>query len=187
MALVQAGYVEKALNQMHPGIQVEVVVLSTKGDRKQGTQAASCGDKRDWIHDLDLSIADGSIDLACHCAKDVPVELSEDTSLTSIFPRSDARDALIAKSDSLGIIEPIMLMQENAVLGTASARRRSQLLNVRPDINVVDHRGNVPTRLRKLKNSKLLDGIILASCGLKLSLIHISEPTRRYAISYAVF
>ncbi|MFM1847224.1 MAG: porphobilinogen deaminase [Pseudomonadota bacterium] len=166
LALTQTGLVADALRAR--GHTVELIEIKTLGDKKQGTPDAAKGDKRDWIHELEVAVLNRSIDLAVHSGKDVPALLAPETELLPILRREDPRDVFIGRKlptgDSRLRFEAI---PNSGVVGTASLRRRAQLLTLRPDASVRDHRGNVPTRLQKLDDSTDLAGIILAAAGLQ--------------------
>ena len=146
LALAQAGPIAEALG-------AELVVITTTGDRDR-----AAGDKGRWVGELERALLAGEIDLAVHSAKDVPSELAEGTALLPSPPRADPRDALCGAA-SLAELAP------GARVGTASLRRRSQLLALRPDLELVELRGNVDTRLRKLADGDY-DAIVLAQAGL---------------------
>ncbi|WCB96987.1 Porphobilinogen deaminase [Baekduia alba] len=150
LALVQAHAVADAL-----GGDVEIVEITTAGDR------GIAGDKARWIDTIEDALERGSIDLAVHSAKDVPAQslLRPGMALAAVLAREDARDALVGAA-SLDDLPP------GARVGTASLRRRAQLLAVRDDLEVVDLRGNVDTRLRKLHEGRC-DAAVLAAAGLR--------------------
>lgn len=152
LALVQARAVRDALGGE---AAAEIVEITTSGDR------GVAGDKARWIDTIEDALERGEIDLAVHSAKDVPAAslLRDGMSLAAVLGREDARDALIG-ADSLDALP------EGARVGTASLRRRAQLLAVRGDLNVVVLRGNVDTRLRKLADGAC-DALILAAAGLR--------------------
>jgi len=150
LALVQAHAVAEAL-----GGEAEIVEITTSGDR------GIAGDKARWIDTIEDALESGAIDLAVHSAKDVPAAslLRDGMALAAVLPREDARDALIGASS-------LDALPAGARVGTASLRRRAQLLAVRDDLEVVDLRGNVDTRLRKLADGAC-DALILAAAGLR--------------------
>jgi hydroxymethylbilane synthase len=150
LALVQARAVAAAL-----GDGSEIVEITTSGDR------GIAGDKARWIDTIEDALVRGEIDLAVHSAKDVPAAalLAEGMELAAVLGREDARDALVGAA-SLDDVP------EGARVGTASLRRRAQLLAVRDDLEIVELRGNVDTRLRKLRDGEC-DALILAAAGLR--------------------
>lgn len=149
LALNQAGWVAARL-----GPDSELVTVTTSGDR-----GADAQDKSRWVSELELALLDGRIDLAVHSAKDVPADLPEGLELVAFPERADARDAICGAA-SLATLAP------GARLGTSSLRRAAQVRAARPDIEVVELRGNVDTRLRKLSEGEL-DAIVLALAGLQ--------------------
>jgi hydroxymethylbilane synthase len=143
LALVQARWVAERL----PG--AEIVEITTSGD-----QARGIGDKSRWVDTIEAALVAGEIDLAVHSAKDVPGELAEGCELAATPPRAAAHDLLLGN------------WGDGARVGTSSLRRRAQLLSVRPDLEVVELRGNVDTRLRKLDAGEV-DAVVLAAAGLE--------------------
>jgi hydroxymethylbilane synthase len=152
LALVQARAVRDALA---PAVEAEIVEITTSGDR------GVAGDKARWIDTIEDALERGDIDLAVHSAKDVPAAslLRDGMKLAAVLGREDARDALVGA-------ESLDALPEGARVGTASLRRRAQLLAVRGDLEVVVLRGNVDTRLRKLRDGEC-DALILAAAGLR--------------------
>lgn len=147
LALAQATPVARALG-------AELVVVTTAGDRDR-----AAGDKGRWVGALEAALLAGEIDVAIHSAKDVPVELADGTELLPSPSRADPRDALCG-ARSLGELP------SGARVGTASLRRRAQLLALRPDLDVAELRGNVDTRLRRLAEGEFA-AIVLAAAGLQ--------------------
>lgn len=135
------------------GVEVGLVEVKTSGDR--GVRG---GDKSRWVKEIEVELLEGRADLAVHSAKDVPGELPEGLAIVGVPARADARDAVVGA----GSLEAV---PEGAVVGTSSLRRRSQLLAVRPDLVLEDLRGNVDTRLRKLRERQY-DAVVLAKAGL---------------------
>ena len=168
LALVQTRQVVAALQSAHPQVEIEIVTLSTLGDRKQGTARASDSDKQDWEIDLELALLDRSIDLAVHSGKDVPNDIEAGTELLAVLKRADPRDAFLGKRiDSSGKRLAFADLPQGARVGTASLRRKAELLRLRPDLEIIDCRGNVPTRVRKLDDTSDFVGIVLAVAGLQ--------------------
>ena len=149
LALAQARLVAAAL-----GGEVELVPIATSGDRTRGAGM----DKSRFVKELEEALLAGEVDLAVHSAKDVPSELPSGLSIVGVPERADPRDALCGAS-SLGELP------EGAALGTSSLRRRAQLLALRPDLDVLELRGNVDTRLRRLAEGDFA-AIVLAQAGL---------------------
>ncbi len=160
LALWQAEHVAAALRHAHPDLTVELVPMTTQGDRIQDRPLANIGGKGLFIKELEIAIDEGRADLAVHSMKDVPAELPQGMCISAILPRADTRDALISKEFS-----SLAALPAGAQVGTSSLRRQAQLLHYRPDLRIAPLRGNVDTRLRKLE-SEGLHAIILASAGL---------------------
>ena len=161
LALWQAEYVRDVLLQYHPDLNVELVKMTTEGDRILDTPLAKVGGKGLFVKELENGLLSGDADIAVHSMKDVPVELPEGLHLSVICPREDPRDAFVSNVYSLFEDLP-----KGARLGTSSLRRQCQLAAQRPDLNIIDLRGNVNTRLQKLDDGNY-DAIILAAAGLK--------------------
>lgn len=155
MALTQSRAVAEALAG-----EPELVAIRTSGDEgAPGPAAAGPGDKSRFTREIERALLDGEVDLAVHSAKDVPGELPEGLMLLGVPAREDPADAWIGGASSLAEVP------EGARVGTSSLRRRSQLLALRPDLEIVELRGNVDTRIRRLAEGEL-DGIVLAAAGL---------------------
>jgi hydroxymethylbilane synthase len=148
LALAQARWVAYRL-----GPDVEIVEITTAGDLHRAE-----GDKSRWTGALEQALLAGEIDLAVHSAKDVPGELGAGTHIAAVPPRADPRDVLVG-------VPSLAALPEGARVGTSALRRRAQLLAVRPDLDVVELRGNVDTRLRKLADGEV-DALVLAAAGL---------------------
>lgn len=160
LALWQANFVANALTTLHPGLEVELVKMKSKGDKILDTPLAKVGGKGLFVKELEEGMLRGDADIAVHSMKDVPMELPEGLHLPVICDREDPRDAFVSnKYDSFEALP------EGAVVGTSSMRRQCQLLEARPDLQIKFLRGNVQTRLRKLDDGEY-DAIILASAGL---------------------
>ncbi len=152
LALIQARWVAERL----PG--AEIVEITTSGDRARGI-----GDKSRWVDTIEAALVAREIDLAVHSAKDVPGELAPGCELVATPPRAAAEDVLIVAA---GATSSLGGLPAGARVGTASLRRRAQLLSVRTDLEVVELRGNVDTRLRKLDAGEV-DAVVLAAAGLE--------------------
>ena len=161
LALAQARWVADRLED------AEIVEIVTSGDRARGI-----GDKSRWVDTIEAALVAGEIDLAVHSAKDVPAALADGCALVATPPRASAVDVLVrradaaARSGAAGCGAALAGLPEGARVGTSSLRRRAQLLSVRPDLEVVELRGNVDTRLRKLDAGEV-DAIVLAAAGLE--------------------
>lgn len=161
LALWQAEYVSTALQNAHPGLQVELIKMKSQGDKILDTPLAKIGGKGLFVKELEEGMLAGNADIAVHSMKDVPMELPEGLHLAVICPREDPRDAFVSNT-----YDSFDALPEGAVVGTSSLRRQCQLLTKRPDLEIKFLRGNVQTRLRKLDEGEY-DAIILASAGLK--------------------
>jgi hydroxymethylbilane synthase len=158
LALWQANHVAALLRGQ--GHSVEIEIIKTTGDRLQEVTFAQVGSKGMFTKEIEEALAEGRVDLAVHSLKDLPTELPEPFALAATPPRVDPRDAFVSvKYLSLAALP------QGARVGTSSQRRRAQLKALRPDIEAVEFRGNVDTRLRKLAEGQV-DAILLASAGL---------------------
>jgi hydroxymethylbilane synthase len=160
LALWQANFVKGALNQHHPALSVELVPMTTRGDQILDSPLAKVGGKGLFVKELEKAMLDGRADIAVHSMKDVPMEFPEGLGLAVICEREDPADAFVS-NDYRSLKE----LPEGAKVGTSSFRRQCQLKELRPDLEILDLRGNVGTRLGKL-DSGGYDGIILAAAGL---------------------
>lgn len=160
LAMWQAEHVAKALRQAHPGLEVEILGMSTQGDKILDTPLAKIGGKGLFVKELEERMLSGDADIAVHSMKDVPVELPEGLHLSVILEREDPRDAFVSNHHA-----SLVALPEGARVGTSSLRRQCQLTDRRPDLQIIPLRGNVNTRLRKLDEGDY-DAIILASAGL---------------------
>jgi hydroxymethylbilane synthase len=158
LALVQANMVKDALVAAH-GIAVEIVVIRTTGDIVQDRPLAEIGGKALWTKELDRALLGNEIDCAVHSMKDVETVRPAAITIRAILPRADVRDRLIGASS-------IADLPQGATVGTSSPRRRAQLLRLRPDLMIVQFRGNVDTRLAKLAAGEA-DATLLAAAGLQ--------------------
>ena len=161
LALWQAEHVSARLQAAYPGLEVELVTFVTQGDKILDTPLAKIGGKGLFVKELERAMLDGDADIAVHSMKDVPVELPEGLHLPVILDREDPRDAFV--SNNYASFDEL---PQGAKLGTSSLRRQCQLRERRPDLEVLDLRGNVNTRLAKLDAGNY-DAIILAAAGLK--------------------
>ncbi|GAA6174040.1 hydroxymethylbilane synthase [Colwellia sp. KU-HH00111] len=160
LALWQAEYVKAQLEQFHPQITVELVPMTTKGDIILDTPLAKVGGKGLFVKELEVAMLEDRADIAVHSMKDVPVDFPDGLGLQTICPREDPRDAFVSNTYS-----SLSELPQGAIVGTSSLRRQCQLKAQRPDLTIVDLRGNVNTRLRKLDEGQY-DAIILAAAGL---------------------
>jgi hydroxymethylbilane synthase len=160
LALWQAEHVAALLRGAHPGLNVELVPLSTKGDRVQDRSLAAIGGKGLFVKELEAALEEHHADVAVHSMKDVPGDLHLGLLIGAVLPRADPCDALLARS-AVRVTD----LPRGARLGTSSLRRQAQLLAARPDLLIVPLRGNVDTRVRRLDDGEL-DAIVLACAGL---------------------
>ena len=160
LALWQAEHVADALRAAHPGLQVEILGMSTQGDKILDTPLAKIGGKGLFVKELETRMLEGDADIAVHSMKDVPVELPEGLHLPVIMQREDPRDAFVSNRHA-----SLDELPQGAVVGTSSLRRQCQLADRRPDLQIRSLRGNVNTRLRKLDEGEY-DAVILAAAGL---------------------
>ena len=160
LALAQSRTIAASVRQTL-GVETDLVVLKTTGDRIQDQSLAKIGGKGLFVKEIEEALLDGRADLAVHSAKDLPAQLAEGLELAAIPERADPRDALAGREAGTRLDS----LPEGARVGTGSTRRTAQLLARRPDLDVVPLRGNVPTRLRKLE-SEGLHAVVLACAGL---------------------
>jgi len=160
LALWQSEHVKAELEKAHPGLEVELSVMMTKGDKILDTPLAKIGGKGLFTKELEEAMLRGEAHIAVHSLKDVPMEFPKGLKLGVITKREDVRDAML--SEKYGCLE---YLPKGAIVGTTSLRRRMQLLKYRPDFVIKNLRGNVNTRIRKLKEGEF-DAIILASAGI---------------------
>lgn len=160
LAMWQAEHVAAQLQQLYPGINVEIIGMSTKGDKILDSPLAKIGGKGLFVKELEVAMLEHKADIAVHSMKDVPVELPDGLHLAVIMKREDPRDAFVSNE-----FTQIDALPKGAVVGTSSLRRQSQLSEARPDLVIKPLRGNVNTRLRKLDEGEYR-AIILASAGL---------------------
>ena len=159
LALWQANHIAGLLRGQ--GHVVEIEIIKTTGDRLQEVTFAQVGSKGMFTKEIEEALADGRVDLAVHSLKDLPTELPEPFALAATPPRVDPRDAFVSVN-----YESLAALPHGAKVGTSSQRRRAQLKALRPDIDAIEFRGNVDTRLRKLAEGQV-DAILLAAAGLE--------------------
>ena len=161
LALIQANDVRDRLRAAHDGLEVEIIVIRTTGDRIQDRPLADIGGKGLFIKEIEEALFSGDIDLAVHSMKDVETQLPEGLGIAVILPREDPRDAFISNRAA-----SLSELPSGATVGTSSLRRQAQIRHARPDLRVVSFRGNVETRLRKLNEGEA-DATLLAISGLR--------------------
>jgi hydroxymethylbilane synthase len=160
LALWQAEYVKAELLRHHPQLTVELVPMSTQGDKILDTPLAKIGGKGLFVKELEQAMLEGRADIAVHSMKDVPVEFPSGLMLHTICPRENPQDAFVSNQ-----FKSLDQLPHGAVVGTSSLRRQCQIKALRPDLTVRDLRGNVNTRLAKLDSGEFA-AIILAAAGL---------------------
>jgi len=160
LALWQADHVAALLRAAHPALQIEIVKMTTQGDRILDRPLADIGGKGLFIKELEIALSEQRADIAVHSMKDVPSELPDGMALAAMLTRVDARDAFVSLRHA-----SLEALPAGARVGTSSLRRQCQLRARRADLQITPLRGNVDTRLRKLDQGEM-DAIILASAGL---------------------
>lgn len=160
LAMWQAEYVRDRLLAAHPELTVELEGMTTQGDKILDSPLAKIGGKGLFVKELEVSMLNGKTDIAVHSMKDVPVEFPDGLHLAVICEREDPRDAFVSND-----YKSLEDLPQGARVGTSSMRRQSQIRAIRPDLQILDLRGNVNTRLRKLDDGEY-DAIILAAAGL---------------------
>jgi hydroxymethylbilane synthase len=167
LALWQAEYVKRQLLVNHPDLQVELVAMSTRGDKLLDAPLAKVGGKGLFVKELEVAMLEGRADIAVHSMKDVPMEFPEGLALSVICEREDPTDAFVSNQYT-----DLNQLPEGAIVGSSSLRRQSQIRSKYPHLKIKDLRGNVNTRLNKLDNGDY-DALILASAGLiRLDMAH---------------
>jgi hydroxymethylbilane synthase len=161
LALWQAEHVASLLRKAHPGVAVELVPLTTQGDRILDRSLAVIGGKGLFIKELEIALEERRADIAVHSMKDVPAEIPPGFRIGAVLKRADPFDALVARA-GIGNLDEL---PRGARVGTSSLRRQAQLYAVRPDLKIEPLRGNVDTRLKKLDDGAV-DAILLACAGL---------------------
>lgn len=161
LALWQTEHVAERLRVLHPGLGIELVPMSTRGDEVLDRSLAAVGGKGLFLKELELAMLRGEADCAVHSLKDVPMELEGPFVLPAILERADHADAFVSNR-----FDGIDALPQGARVGSSSLRRQAQLRAVRPDLDLVDLRGNVNTRLAKLDAGEY-DAILLACAGLQ--------------------
>jgi hydroxymethylbilane synthase len=160
LALWQAQHVAARLREAHPELSVELVPMTTQGDRILDRSLAQVGGKGLFIKELEVAIAEGRADIAVHSMKDVPSDMPPGMTLAAMLPRADPHDAFVSLRH-----ESFSSLPHGARVGTSSLRRQCQLKDARSDLQMLTLRGNVETRLRKLQEDHY-DAIVLAAAGL---------------------
>ncbi|MFN3467526.1 MAG: hydroxymethylbilane synthase, partial [Candidatus Brocadiales bacterium] len=159
LALTQTGWVKAQLERLNPGLKFSIEIIHTRGDKITDVALFRVGGKGLFTKELEVALLEDRIDLAVHSLKDLPTELPPDLALGAIPEREDPHDLLIGDG-----AKNIRQLPAGAKIGTSSLRRRAQILAIRPDVEVFDRRGNLDTRLKKLKTMGL-NAIIVARAG----------------------
>jgi len=185
LALIQAGLVRDALRASIPALgapdSIEIVAIRTTGDAIQDRPLAEAGGKGLFVKEIEEALLAGRIDAAVHSMKDMPTLQPPRLEIVAFLPREDARDVLIA-----GEVRRIADLRRGAIVGTSALRRRAQLLHLRPDLEIVNLRGNVDTRLAK-RAAGVVEATLLALAGLKrLGMAHVGTPVPEEEILPAV-
>ena len=174
LARTQSQLIAAAIEKANPSVAVELVILKTTGDQVQDKSLAEIGGKGLFTKELELALLRNEIDLAVHSYKDVPVTMplvdQANLIIACVPAREDARDVLICRERA----SDVQSLATGAIVGTGSLRRQCQLLDIRPDLRIAPVRGNIDTRIRKLRDGEF-DAIVLAMAGLKRTGLYDSE------------
>ena len=160
LAMVQAEWVKAQLMALHPALSVSLLPLTTQGDKRLEVSLRTLGGKGLFVKELEQALLDGQADIAVHSMKDVPMTLPPGLAMPVITHREDVRDVFISTQ-----YQSVMQLPTGGCVGTASLRRQTQLLALRPDLNMQVLRGNIQTRLKQLALGRF-DAIVLAAAGL---------------------
>jgi hydroxymethylbilane synthase len=161
LALVQARLVKRLIEEKHPGLAVEIVPIKTTGDKLQETPLAPALGKGVFIKEIQEALLDGRVDLAVHSMKDLPTDATPGLAVAAVLEREDPRDCLISRFG-----EQLLELPRGALVGTGSPRRQAQVRAAKKGVGVVDMRGNLDTRLRKLQEGELTS-IVVALAGVR--------------------
>jgi hydroxymethylbilane synthase len=161
LALAQTAWIKERILQRFPDIDISLKIIKTSADKDTTTSLRSVSSVGVFLKELEQALLEEQIDIAVHSLKDVPTQTAAGLEIAAIPEREDARDAFIA-NQAANLLE----LPQGATIGTGSVRRQSQILSLRPDLKIMDIRGNVDTRLRKLQDGAY-DAIILACAGLR--------------------
>ncbi len=161
LALVQANMVKNLLEKNHNNSDVEIVTISTSGDKMRETPLKDIGGKALFVKEIEEALIKRDIDFAVHSLKDIPGIIADEFKIAAILPREEVNDVFISAK-----YQSIKDMPQGAVFGTSSPRRKAQILAIRPDLNVIEFRGNVETRIQKIRDG-VADATMLALAGIK--------------------
>ena len=162
LALWQANFVKREIEKKNKNVKVEINIIKTKGDKILDVALSKIGDKSLFTKELEIELIERRIDLAVHSLKDLQTKLPKELKLAVVTKRHDVEDVLIARKRGMTISK----LPENAKVATGSLRRKSQLLHLRPDLQIFDLSGNFPSRIQKFLDSDW-DEIILARAGVE--------------------
>lgn len=162
LALWQTDHVKAELKKHHPDLEIEVIHINTKGDKILDVALSKIGDKGLFTKELENALLSNEVDLAVHSLKDLETNMPDGLALAAVSKRHEVNDVIIAREKGVTIDS----IKVGGTVGTGSLRRRSQLLNLRPDLKIAELRGNVPTRIQKYLDSDW-DAIILARAGVE--------------------
>jgi hydroxymethylbilane synthase len=162
LALWQSNFVKKELEKLNKNISVDIRIIKTKGDKTLDVALSQIGDKSLFTKELEVELLDKKIDIAVHSLKDLQTKLPDGLMIGAVSKRHPVEDVLIARKKGTTLTN----LRENAIVATGSLRRRSQILHYRPDIQIEELRGNVPSRIKNFLSSNW-DGIILARAGVE--------------------
>lgn len=161
LALYQAELTKKMLLEKFPETTVEIVIIHTKGDKILDVALSKIGDKGLFTKEIETALIDGEVDIAVHSLKDLPTLLPEGLTLGAVLPRAEFRDALVSKDG-----RKLNQLTSKDIIATSSLRRKAGLLHINKDFNIVDIRGNVNTRLKKMEEG-YCNAMIMAAAGLQ--------------------
>jgi hydroxymethylbilane synthase len=162
LALWQANFVKTELQKKNKNISVKIKIIKTKGDKILDVALSKIGDRSLFTKELEIELINKKIDIAVHSLKDLQTEIPEGLKLAAVTKRHNVQDVLISRKKGITIFN----LPENATVATGSLRRKCQLLHIRPDLNIVDLRGNVHSRIKKFLESDW-NAIILARAGVE--------------------
>jgi len=158
LAVVQTDIVRTALKKLLPAVQTEVCIIKTRGDILSDAPLDAIGGKGVFVKDIERQLLDGTIDIAVHSLKDMQAILPEGLTISAYLKRENPQDMIFTSGD-----HTLDSLPHGSTVGTSSMRRRCQIRSLRPDLKIVDIRGNVPTRMKKVGSK--VDAVILAAAG----------------------
>lgn len=171
LALWQAEHIRECLEKIYPRLEITLIVIKTKGDKILDVPLANVGGKGLFVKELEEALLAGLADVAVHSMKDMPIELPAGLCIAAITEREDPTDMFLSTA-----YDDVVSLPQEARVGTSSLRRKSQLLAVRPDLNILSLRGNIDTRLHRLTDQEF-DAIIMATAGIKR--LGLSAPSMK--------